>query len=197
MSQIPIRVVAALGKVLRSHIAFRGALIFQLEIELLAKSGDERLNAIYSQFEEATQLLGQSARSYLRSNTFFSVVSALELFLQELVQSVIAEYPKKVGITQFTLSDILDAASPDELLIKAGDLYLNKVMYKKPVEYLRDITDLLSVDRTALADVWPIFVEAKARRDVGIHNEWICNGTYVRKVQEVGIEVPRVGGHVC
>ena len=57
---------------------------------------------------------------------------------------MIAEYPKKLGITQFTLSEILDAASPDELLIKAGELYLNKVMYKKPLEYLRDINPTAS-----------------------------------------------------
>ena len=41
---------------------------------------------------------------------------------------------------------------------------------------------------------WNIFIEAKARRDVGVHNNWICNETYIRKVKESGAKVEYIAG---
>ena len=41
---------------------------------------------------------------------------------------------------------------------------------------------------SVLLPLWPQFVEIKARRDIGIHNNWVCNQTYLRKVAEAGLQ---------
>lgn len=46
---------------------------------------------------------------------------------------------------------------------------------------------VLSIDEAAIQAVWPRFVEAKARRDLGMHNAWRCNSIYLRKLAESGI----------
>ena len=61
-------------------------------------------------------------------------------------------------------------------------------MYEKPLDYLNRIASLLSIDQKQLEHLWPIFIEAKARRDVGVHNGWICNAIYLRKTKEAGIK---------
>ena len=43
---------------------------------------------------------------------------------------------------------------------------------------------MLSIEVAPLQPLWPVFVQAKARRNLGVHNRWICNSTYVRKVKE-------------
>lgn len=184
MNPIAQRAKAAHLKYLLSESAYKQALIFILEIQVEAYQESERVKRICDEFEVVAKRLDLSSRDYFRCATFFSLVASMEIFLQELIKSVIREHPKKIGATQFKLSEILDIGSEDELINKAIDDYLNKVMYKKPSEYLAEICEVLSIEKTSIAPHWPAFVEAKARRDVGIHNDWRCNETYLRKCTE-------------
>jgi len=115
------------------------------------------------------------------------LVAAFEYFLQDVLTLIIKVNPKKVGQTEFKLSEILDSAGPDELVRRGIEATLNKLMYKKPLEYLSEIVSLLSISEAPLKAEWPVFVEAKARRDLGVHNGWKCNSTYLRKVTEAGL----------
>ena len=166
--------------------AYLQALIF-VERAVDAAKTVELLKTVYSDLGESSAVLGLNQSNYFRSNLFFSQVSGMELYLQETLRSVIKEYPAKVGSTQFKLTQIAEAESIDILIDQATDEYLNKVMYKKPFEYLKDISDTLSINESALKPFWPAFVEAKARRDIGVHNNWICNATYHRKLNDVGM----------
>jgi hypothetical protein len=115
------------------------------------------------------------------------MISSLELFFQEAISGVLQAYPKKIGSVQFKLSQILDAGTTDELISRAAEEYIIKLMYKKPLEYLEEITRLLSIHSASILPFWPTFIEAKARRDLGMHNGWKCNSTYIRKLEESGI----------
>jgi len=61
-------------------------------------------------------------------------------------------------------------------------------MYKKPMEYLESICEVLSIEKNTITKEWPNYIEAKSRRDLGVHNGWVCNSTYLRKVHEAKIE---------
>jgi hypothetical protein len=61
-------------------------------------------------------------------------------------------------------------------------------MYEKPNQYLNKICDLLSIDSEELKEHWPTYIEAKARRDLGVHNSWLCNSVYMRKISEAGLD---------
>ena len=60
-------------------------------------------------------------------------------------------------------------------------------MSKKPNDYLSDVASLLSIDEAPLKSDWLFFIEAKARRDLAVHNGCRCNSTYLRKLTEAGL----------
>ena len=64
---------------------------------------------------------------------------------------------------------------------------LNKLMYKKPYAYLDELCQVLSIESTALQERWKTFVEAKARRDLGVHAAWRCNDVFLRKLKEADV----------
>lgn len=130
---------------------------------------------------------GDDPTMYFLSRLFVSLVSSFEYFLQDTAVVVVSKNPKKVGGANFTLSEVLDAPTPDALVRRAIDEWLNKLMYKKPAEYLKELTTVLSIDEEKLRVGWSTFVEAKARRDLGVHNEWTCNAIYLRKIAEAGL----------
>lgn len=179
---------AALIKYLKTEKVYLQSLIFILEIEHDAFIGNSKIKKSWNDFQISSETIGLEAREYFRCATFFSLISSMEIFLQELIKCIIRIHPKKIGATTFKLSEILDMSSKDEVINKAIDEYLNKVMYKKPFEYLAEICDIFSIEKLKLEEYWSIYIEAKARRDVGIHNEWICNETYLRKISEAGLK---------
>ncbi len=61
-------------------------------------------------------------------------------------------------------------------------------MYKKPMDYLSDMCQLISISEDKLKSHWPIFVEAKARRDLGMHADWRCNDIYLGKLRKANIK---------
>lgn len=172
----------------RRHAAYMNAVALVMTLEIPDLRIVSRYAEAMDNLTESTRAIGLSPEQYLRGNMFFAQIAGTELFFQGVIRSVVSVHPKKVGGIQFKLSDIVDASSIDEVIDKAINQYLNGLMYKKPLEYLEDLASLLSIDKQMLLPFWPGFVESKARRDIGIHNDWICNDTYLRKVREVGIE---------
>jgi len=138
--------------------------------------------------EDSLDSLGTDPPSYFVSLLFVDLISETELYFSSLIRIVIHKHPKKIGGAQFKLSDILESSSKDELVVRAAEDFLHDLFYKKPNEYLNEICSLLSIDRLAMAPHWNTYVEAKARRDLGVHNNWKCNKTYLRKLFEAGIK---------
>jgi len=66
-------------------------------------------------------------------------LSAFEIFLQEIVALVIQKHSKKVGSIEFRPLDTLDASSNAELVQRATDEFINRIMHIKPHENLSDL----------------------------------------------------------
>lgn len=195
MSNIYTGIMNAVDKFIASSLAYTNAVVYFMEVEAVStKEGNEEFRKIHLAFEERAKALGLNVRSYLRCNIFAASIASIELFFQEALKCVIAEHPKKIGSMQFKLSEILEFSSKDELLSRAIDDYLNKLAYKRPFEYLEELASILSIEKQPIEELWPVFVEAKARRDLGVHNGWICNDTYLRKVKEAGIDTDKKVG---
>jgi hypothetical protein len=184
----------ALAVLVNNLFAFKQSTIFILrsaraaemnvEIESPAHGG---LRESYKLLDRFASKMGMTAVEYMESHLFFTQISGLELFFQSCISAVLRTYPQKIGVMQFTLSQIIETDSKDILISQATDVFLNKLMYKRPSEYLDEICKILSISSISLKPFWPAFVEAKARRDLGIHNDWKCNDTYLRKLSEVGL----------
>lgn len=131
--------------------------------------------------------------------TFFAgmlltnIIAELEGFLVEAMKLLLVRYPGKVGSAQFRLADVLEK-KPEELVLSAAEERLSKLMYKRPAEYVAELTEILAVDAAPIQQHWPLYVEAKARRDLGVHNGSQINDTYRRKVAEAGLELSQYKG---
>jgi len=152
---------------------------------------DEPTSDVGIAYEELSTTVHASydnAHNYLVARLFILYIAAFEVFLQDIAIIVIHKDPKKVGKISFNLSEILDAANKEELIRIASERTLNDLMYKKPKEYLQIFCALLSIEQDSLVEDWNIFIEAKARRDIGVHNAWRCNETYLRKLSEISVK---------
>lgn len=184
---------------LREIVRITSGALCVLHAARAANAGvDGRLREAFDGLGEVTAAEYEDPTDYLMGHFFVAVISAFELFLQDYLYLLIRKYPMRLGSTQFKLSEILDAAGPDSLVHRAAEQLLHEVMYRKPLDYLRDVCEILSIDQSSLKERWKVFVEAKARRDLGIHNAWRCNATYLRKVAESGAATTRkVGDHLA
>lgn len=173
---------------LKESATFHRAIVYLISAHLAAVQGaDDELVDAHSRLADKVAPTYKDPRSYFVSRLFITHIAAFEIFLQDTLSEVIRKHPKKVGDVEFRLADILDSSSNEELVNRALDEHLNRLMYKKPIEYLKEICALLSIEKMPLEDDWKVLVEAKARRDLGVHNAWKCNGIYLRKTQEAGI----------
>lgn len=171
---------------LQGQIALRKALSFLLAARQEARAGNPHLREVYESLESSTE----SRQAEITYETFFaatsliSLVSEVEHFLGSAVAAALRLYPEKMGSQTFRLSDILNAGSTDELVDRAANAALHDLMYAKPLDYLAGLCEILSIKKDTLAGHWTRFVEIKARRDLGVHNNWVVNAIYERKVKE-------------
>lgn len=149
--------------------------------------GSEAKNA-YNFMHNALRPDYQTAVSYMEERSFVLFVSSFEQTLQDTAALVLLRHKRKVGAHTFTLNEILDCDGDIEVLGRmAVDKKLSDTFYKRPAEYLKALADIVSIDPKPLAKFTPEYVEIKARRDLGVHNGWVCNDQYIRKIREVGL----------
>lgn len=193
MGAVPVGRLSNLQPEVRPMVAYfreghraMSAVLCVIHMERIAKSpsADDDLAVAFSQLEST---LGDDAGDFYLSHFFVAAISAFEQFLQDYVYQVILKHPMRVGTTTFKLSEILDAGGIEPLVQRAAEKLLNEVMYKKPLEVLTSVCEIMSISQASLDSSWRYFVEAKARRDLGIHNGWRCNSVYLRKVSEAGL----------
>ncbi len=164
------------------------SLVFLMRAEIAAESAPE-LKTEIDKFEKYLEPYSLDYKTYFYGLLLFALVADFEIYLVDIIKALIQRYPKKIGDVEFRLSEILDSTH-DELITAAAEDYLNRLMYKKPSEYLSDLAKLLAIDASPLTQYWPKFIEAKARRDLGMHNGWKMNDVYIRKLTEAGIPSP-------
>jgi hypothetical protein len=148
-------------------------------------SRDPHIRETLDRFSKYLQPHGLDIEHHFAALFLISVVSRVEYFFVDTITVLVRQYPKKVGSVTFKLSEII-TSSREELILAAIEAHLTRVTYKRPAEYLEELVQLWSIDSAPLSVWWPEFVENKARRDLGIHNDWIVNRVYKRKIGEVG-----------
>lgn len=154
-------------------------------------SGDKdianEINAIEDLLGQAYEEDEHKFHSFVVSHYFISLVSEFEGFLVDLLRIVLRRFPAKIGSISLRLSDVAECEDIDQAIEIGASKFLNELVYKRPKEYIDTINELLSVQRSPeLEDLWKKFIECKARRDLGVHNDWRVNETYNRKLTEIG-----------
>lgn len=183
-------VVSPYLRFLRGILVLRKARDLLQTVRLVAVEGlDSRLAEVFWSLEQSddAKQLGLTYETFFASHLTVNLVSEVENFLGSAVSAVLRIYPQKMGACAFKLVEIISAGSTDELIDRAAKAVLNEMMYAKPVDYIRRLASILSIDVAPLEESWSAFVELKARRDLGIHNSWITNEIYFRKIRESNI----------
>lgn len=126
--------------------------------------------------------------TFADSLSLISLISEAEAFFQDAMKIVLQKHPKKIASLDINLGKILDLNDVDKIKDFAAQVYITSIMYKRPNEYKKELLALISADEKMLDDYWPSYVEAKVRRDIGVHNSWIKNDTYRDKIREVGVK---------
>ena len=178
---------SAVDRLAEKNLSVALAALLVTHTSALALQEHSGVAPVYKRLDEVLKRHGTNVEEHFLSILFIDLISEVEIYLATLVRAVIAKDPLKVGSFQLKLSEVLEASSNEELISRAAETYLHTVMFKKPLDYLADIAGVLSIDPASVSQAWPAYIEAKARRDLGVHNDWICNETYLRKIKEAGI----------
>lgn len=175
-----------LAKLLARVDRLQKAYIFLLTAERDALQEAGELKKALDDLNQRLKADDVDSAQYFVSIMFVDLISAMEIYFASIIKAAVCNYPKKLNTATFKLSEIVDSASTDELITRAAEEHVYRLMYKKPHEYLADMCDLLSIDANNVIN-WTDYIEAKARRDLGTHNNWKCNGTYLKKLKDAGL----------
>lgn len=114
-------------------------------------------------------------------NEIYHLITIIEAMMSDSIRVIVRQYPEKIGAKkQFSLKDALEASSIEEIHIKAADILINELSYKSPKDFAVDAGEILSV-RLLECPAFHRYIEAKATRDVYIHNQGVANPNYLKK----------------
>ncbi len=89
-------------------------------------------------------------------------------------------YPRSLGRKQVELDAILDAPDRDAIVLVVVNKELNELLYDRPARWFAYLEEKAKLSCPAPDEV-ERFAEAKATRDVLIHNRGIVNRIYTAK----------------
>lgn len=121
------------------------------------------------------------AHRLIAESTFQQFLAIFEAFFTDLVRAWLRAYPQNLLSAEPVPVDVVidapDKAAITDFLVDRAVIGL---MYKKPADWFAFLGKRLKIDRPDADDV-SRFAEAKATRDVLVHNQGVANETYVAK----------------
>ena len=128
--------------------------------------------------------LAVKARGYvtgqLAEATFQQFISTFENFYLELLRLWLTAYPRSLGKKTVDFKTILELPDKDAITGLVVGKELNEVLYERPTEWFAYLEDKAKLGCPA-ADEIDRIAEAKASRDVLVHNRGIANKIYESK----------------
>ncbi len=131
----------------------------------------------------ATELVEKSEgyiSGRLTEATFQQFIATFEHFLLELLRLWLTAYPGSLGTKTVEFKTILEAADKDAITAQVVDHELYQLLYKRPAEWFAYLSGRMKLPGPTKVDI-DQFAEAKATRDVLVHNRGVANKTYLSK----------------
>lgn len=128
-------------------------------------------------------LAGRAERyvvGHLRSSVFQQLVSAFEDFVFDLLRLWLADHPGSLYRRQVDLETVLNAPDTAAVLHAVKDRELNELKYKRVADWFAYLGKLVPVSRPTPDQIQGL-TEAKASRDLLMHNKGAVNATYRAK----------------
>ncbi|MBA4063314.1 MAG: hypothetical protein C0501_06300 [Isosphaera sp.] len=118
--------------------------------------------------------------NYLKPATFQQVLTTFEAFVFDLLARWLTAHPGILLRKQVELGTVLDAPDKDAVLRGVIEKELNDVKYRRVADWFDYLRKLVGVPGPS-ADAAAELAEAKAGRDVLVHNKGVVNAVYAAK----------------
>ncbi|HEY8747175.1 MAG TPA: hypothetical protein VIM11_04325 [Tepidisphaeraceae bacterium] len=133
--------------------------------------------------------LAGKARGYvaeqLAEATFQQFVAIFENYFFHVLRLWLMTYPKNLSGKKVEFKDVLDAPDKDAITSRVVSKEVNEILYDRPTgwfEYLEDKAKLGCPTQDEIGKI----AEAKASRDVLVHNRGVASKTYESKAGAIG-----------
>lgn len=134
---------------------------------------------VSTQAELAAQARGYVSEQ-LAEATFQQFISLFESFFLDFLRLWLVAYPQSLGAKKVDFKAVLDAPDKDSVVLLVVDKELNEVLYDRPAGWFAYLEDKAKLGCPTAGEV-ARFAEAKASRDVLVHNRGIANKLYESK----------------
>ena len=128
--------------------------------------------------------LADKARGYvaeqLMEATFQQFISTFENFFFDLLRCWLTTYPQSLGGKQVDFKTVLESPDKETVTQLVVTKELNEVSYDRPARWFAYLQDKAKLDCPSAGEIERI-AEAKASRDVLVHNRGIASRTYETK----------------
>lgn len=116
----------------------------------------------------------------LAESTFQQFLSIFETFVFDFLCLWVKAYPQSVAKRQVEFQTVLDAPDKDAIVDAFVGKEVAAVLYDRPTAWFAYLEDRVKLGVPSRADI-DIIAEAKASRDVLIHNAGVANALYLSK----------------
>lgn len=135
----------------------------------------------------SAQDLAIKARDYtqiqLAETSFQLLISTFEVFFFDLLAIWFCAKPDLLEDRPLNLSMVLAAQDKSEIIQNVVDEAVNKFTYQSPVQWFKKLSKLFDYNCVSDIEIQK-FAEAKASRDILVHNQGIVNERYLFKAGE-------------
>lgn len=130
--------------------------------------------------EELFTRVGDYIRVQLPEATFQQFISIFEAFFADFLRLWLSAYPGSLGGKQVKFETIMEASDKDAIIQAVVNKELNEVTYDPPMGWFDYLDKIAKLSVPTLAER-ERFAEAKASRDVIVHNGGVANMMYETK----------------
>jgi len=132
--------------------------------------------------------LSSKARGYvaeqLAEATFQQFISIFENYFFDLLRLWLIAYPRNLIGKQVDFKAVLDAPDKDAITLLVVNKELNEILYDRPTGWFAYLEDKAKLGCPTSNDIDRI-AEAKASRDVLVHNRGVASKTYESKAGKI------------
>lgn len=130
--------------------------------------------------QELVTLSSDYVSVHLAEATFQQFLSVFEVFVGDLLRLWLTAFPRSIGGKTVRLDEALDAGDLPTLVAQLIDHELAEVTYKSPRKVFEYFERRIGITPPPVADVDQL-AEAKASRDVLVHNRGVTDAAYQTK----------------
>jgi hypothetical protein len=128
--------------------------------------------------------LSAKSRGYvaeqLTEATFQQFISIFENFFFDISRLWLMAYPQSLGGKKLDFQAVLDSADKDAITLLVVNKEVNEIVYDRPAAWFKYLNDKAKLGCPTPDEIDKI-AEAKASRDVLVHNRGVANKTYESK----------------